>query len=269
MESTSHKGEFAVVTGASSGIGYELARVFAKNGFDLLICSEDKGIYDSCNALRAMNVSVDVCLADLSTFEGVEFFAAAIRECNRPVDAICINAGVGVSGEFEKTDLTRELQMIALNVDSTVHLTKRILPDMIARGSGRILYTSSIAGTMPGPYLAVYAATKAFVQSFAEAIRFEVKDKGITVTSLQPGATDTNFFARADMLDTPAGRAKKDDPAAVAKDGFDALMAGRDHVVAGSMMNNAMAGTAKVVPEKIGAAMQARQTIPDGVKNQK
>ena len=198
--------------------------------------------------------------------EGVEFLSAAIQNCGRTLDAICLNAGVGVSGEFTSTDLTRELSMIGLNIDSAVHLTKRILPIMISAGHGKILYTSSIAATMPGPYYAVYAATKAFLQSFSEAIRFEMKDKGITVTSLQPGATETNFFARADMLDTPAGPAKKDDPAQVAEQGFEALMAGRDHVVAGSLMNNFMAATAKLAPESTGARMQAMQTKPNSLK---
>lgn len=260
---STHKGEYAVITGASSGIGYELAKVFAKNGFDLLICAEDKGIYDACNTLKAMNVNVDVCLCDLATYEGVEMLADTIKSTGRKTDVICMNAGVGVGGDFTKTDLTRELQMVSLNIDSIVHLTKRVLPVLISQGAGRIMYTSSIAGTMPGPYYAVYAATKAFVQSFAEAIRFEVKDKGLTVTSLQPGATETNFFARANMLDTPAGQAKKDSAEGVAQQGFDALMAGRDHVVAGSWMNNVMAGSAKIIPEKVGAAMQAAQTKPN------
>jgi len=266
MESQSHQGDFAVITGASSGIGYELAKVFAKNGFDLLICAEDKGIYDACNALRAMNVNVDVCLADLSTYEGVEMLNAAIQGSGRHIDAVCMNAGFGVGGSFAKTDLTRELQMVRLNIDALVHLTKRLLPVLFAqKGGSKILYTSSIAGTMPGPYYAVYAATKAFVQSFAEAIRFEVKDKGITVTALQPGATDTNFFARANMLDTPAGKAKKDDPAVVAKEGYEALMAGRDHVVAGSYLNNAMAAAARVVSEPMAASMQGKQTKPESL----
>lgn len=264
MESSkaSHKGQYAVITGASSGIGYELAKVFAKNGYDLLICAEDKGIYDACNALQAMNVKVDVCLSDLSTFEGVEMLSETIATAGRKTDVICMNAGFGVGGEFVKTDLTRELQMISLNVDSLVHLTKRVLPVLIEQGNGKLMYTSSIAGTMPGPYYAVYAATKAFVQSFAEAIRFEVKDKGITVTSLQPGATETNFFARANMLNTVAGESKKDSAADVAQQGYDALMAGRDHVVAGSWMNNVMAGSAKIIPEKMAASMQAAQTKP-------
>ena len=263
MNASLNKNSYAVVTGASSGIGYELAKVFAKNGYDLMICAEDKGIYDACNSLRAMNVNVDVCEADLATFEGVEKLSASLRSCGRKIDALCMNAGVGVGGEFMKTDLAREIQMIELNIHSVVHLTKRALPILVEQGGGKIMYTSSIAGTMPGPYYAVYAATKAFVQSFSEAIRHEVAEKNITVTSLQPGATETQFFQRADMLNTPAGRAKKDSAAEVAEAGFKAMMAGRDHVVAGSWMNNAMATAANFMPEPIGASMQAKQTKPD------
>jgi short-subunit dehydrogenase len=144
-------------------------------------------------------------------------------------------------------------------------LTKKVLQDMVERGQGKILFTSSIAAETPGPYEAVYAASKAFVQSFAMALNHEVKDKGILITALQPGATDTNFFARADMLDTKVGHAKKDDPAKVARQGFDALMAGKDHVVAGSFMNKVNVAGAKLMSEKQGAKMQAKSTKPDSL----
>jgi short-subunit dehydrogenase len=133
---------------------------------------------------------------------------------------------------------------------------------MVEHGHGRVLLTSSLAAEMPGPYYAVYAASKAFIQSFAEAIRIEVKDQGITVTALQPGATDTNFFERADMQDTKAGQGKKDDPALVAQQGFEALMAGKDHVVAGSFMNKVQSTVAKFITEAQGAQIQAQHTKP-------
>lgn len=177
-----------------------------------------------------------------------------------PVDSVAMNAGVGVGGEFVKNDLHEEIRMINLNIVSLVHLTKHLLPHFINRGHGRILFTSSLAATMPGPYYAVYAASKAFVQSFAEAIRFETKDSG--VTALQPGATDTNFFERAHMMNTKAAVEKKDDPADVAKEGFDALMAGRDHVIAGSFMNNVQAGMAKVMPQTQSASVHASSVKP-------
>jgi len=179
------------------------------------------------------------------------------------VDAIAINAGVGVGGDFARdTDLRDELNLINLNVVSTVHLAKRVVKDMVARGSGRILFTSSIAALMPGSFEAVYAASKAFVQSFAEAIRNELKDTGVTVTALQPGPTETNFFHRADMEDTRAGASKKDDPADVAKQGFDALMAGKDHVIAGSIMTKLQGAMAKVLPETLNAEQHRKLAEP-------
>jgi short-subunit dehydrogenase len=143
-----------------------------------------------------------------------------------------------------------------------VHLTKRVLPDMIGRGRGRVLFTSSIASTMPGSFQAVYNASKAFVQSFAHAIRNELKDTGVTVTSLMPGPTDTNFFDRADMQDTRVGAADKDDPAVVAKHGFDALMRGDDQVVGGSLKNKVQAVAAKVVPDRMKAEQHRKMAEP-------
>lgn len=258
----------AVVTGASSGIGYELAKVFAKNNFDLIVVAEDPGIAEAASVFRSMGGYVEALQADLATFDGVDKLYGRIKTLARPVEAIALNAGVGVGGRFADTDLAAELKMIQLNVISLVHLTKHILRDMLAEGHGRILFTSSVAAEMPGPYYAVYAATKSFVQSFAEAIRYEVKDSGVTVTALQPGATDTQFFARANMLDTKAGSGKKDDPAVVAQDGFDALMAGKDHVVAGSFKNKMQVGLGKFMSEAQGAGVQSQSTKPgSGIQN--
>lgn len=252
----------AVITGASSGIGYELAKIFAKNNFSLLVAAEDPGIVEAAATFRHLGVDVDAIQVDLSSFDGVEKLYEKIQSLGQPVDSLVLNAGVGVGGEFLKTDLMQEINMIQLNVNSLVHLSKRVLRDMVSHGHGRILFTSSIAAEMPGPYYAVYAATKSFVQSFAEALRIEVKDLGITVTALQPGATDTNFFARADMLDTKAGSGKKDSAADVAKDGFKALMDGKDHVVAGSFQNTIQSTMAKFITESQGAIMQGQQTKP-------
>src|SRR4051794_6593595 len=203
---------FAVVTGASSGIGYELAKQFAQHGFDLLITSAGSGIETAAANLDQFGTSVEPFQADLADYDGVEKLFSAIEATNRPVDAIAINAGVGVSGDFARqTDLKAELNLISLNVTSTVHLAKRVLPDMVSRNQGRVLFTSSIAGTMPAPFEAVYGASKAFVKSFAEAIRNELKDTGVTITTLMPGATETNFFHRAGMDDTKVGASEKDD----------------------------------------------------------
>ncbi|KYG63901.1 oxidoreductase [Bdellovibrio bacteriovorus] len=252
----------AVVTGASSGIGYELAKVFAKNGFDLLVIAEDPGIVDAGNAFRALGVNVETLQADLSMYSEVQKACDKIDSLGASVEAIAMNAGFGTCGDFVDTDLDTELRMIGVNNASLVHMTKRVLPRLIKQGHGRILYTSSVAATMPGPYYAVYAATKAFVQSFSEAIRAEVKDKGITVTALQPGPTDTNFFERAHMMDTKAGQGKKDDPAQVAEEGFAALMSGKDHVIAGSFMNTVQAKMANFMTAPQGAAAQGAQTKP-------
>jgi short-subunit dehydrogenase len=256
--------KLAVVTGASSGIGYELAKVFARNGFDLLVVAEDAGIQSAANAFREHGNLVHVLEADLRESEGVNKVYAQIQSINCPVEAIAINAGVGVGGaSFDKTDLAKEIDMIKLNVISTVQLAKLVVKDMIARGEGKILFTSSVAAIMPGPYEVVYAATKAFVQSFAEGLRAEVKEKGITVTALLPGPTETNFFHRAGMDDTKVGGQKKDDPAEVAQQGFDALMSGDDMVVAGSFMNKAQTAAAKLMPQAATAKMHGNMSKPN------
>lgn len=255
---------FAVVTGASSGIGLELAKQFAEHGHDLLICAEDDGLEVAASELRALGARVKAVQVDLAEFEGVEKLYEAIKSQGQPLSAIAINAGVGVGGaSFDKTDLLEEINLVKLNVISVLHLTKRILPDMIAAGSGRILYTSSVAAFMPGPYESVYSASKAFVQSFAEGIREEVRDKGITVTALQPGPTETNFFHRANMDDTKIGPAKKDDPAEVAKQGYEALMAGDDAIIAGSIKNKVEANLARLAPQTVAAKMHKRMTKPN------
>lgn len=222
----------AVVTGASSGIGLELARQFARNGFDLLITAEDGGLGDAARSLEGEGASVRTVTADLASADGVEALYARIRSVGRPVDAIAFNAGVGVGGPFLETDLEGELNLIRLNVISTVHLAKRVLPDMVARGEGRVLFTASIAALIPGAFAAVYNASKAFVHSFAEAVRNELKDTGVTVTALLAAETETRFFERAGMADTPVGRSRKADPADIARAGYDAMRKGTDHVIA-------------------------------------
>jgi uncharacterized protein len=247
--------QLALVTGASSGIGLELARQFAEHGFDVIINAEDDELAAAEASLAGGDAEVRAVKADLSTHDGAS--------AGRPLDAAALNAGIGVNGDFTRDiPLEDDLRLIAVNVTAVVHLAKRLLPGMVERGAGRVLITSSVAATMPGPYYATYAASKAFLQSFAEAIRFELKDTGVTVTALQPGPTDTEFFERAGMEDTKVGEASKDDPAEVAKDGFEALMAGKDHVIAGSVKNKAQVAGGKVLPEKARAAMHAAQTRP-------
>src|SRR5215207_3552462 len=234
---TSTPRPLAVVTGASSGIGRELAKQFAEHDFDLLITAEDAELDDAARELQALGATVEPVRVDLASPTGVDELYARITAAGRPVDALALNAGIGAGGAFvggaEETDLEQELRLVDLNVRSTVHLAKHVLRDMVARGEGRVLFTSSIASTMPGAFQAVYNASKSFVQSFAEALRNELKDTGVTVTSLMPGPTDTKFFERADMTDTRVGAGSKDDPATVAAQGFEAMMKGEEKVVAG------------------------------------
>jgi short-subunit dehydrogenase len=255
----------AVVTGASSGIGLELARQFADNGFDLIVAAEDAAIGD---AAAELDTAAEAVRVDLATHEGVERLYEQIRMDGRPVAAIALNAGVGAGGAFATdTSLEDELSIVDLNVRSTVHLAKYVVRDMAARGTGRILFTSSIASTMPGPYQAVYNASKSFVHSLALALRAELADTGVTVTSLMPGPTDTDFFARAGMEDTKLGQARKDDPADVARQGFEALMAGRDKVVAGSPKNKLQTAAAQVIPDRATAALQGSMVKPGSGKD--
>jgi uncharacterized protein len=265
---TSSTKQFAIVTGASSGIGFELAKQFAENGFDLLIVAGGDRINTAADEIQMLGATVNAVQADLATHDGVHQLLSAIQSSGRPVDAVAINAGVGVAGRFVETDLREELNMVALNVTSTVHLAKYVVKDMVTRGSGRILFTSSIAGTMPTPYEAVYGATKAFVRSFSQSLREELKETGVSVTALMPGATETEFFHRAGADDTKLGVSEKDDPAEVAKEGFEALMAGKDHVVAGSFKNKLQAAAGYALPDPLVAKAHAGMSEP-GSANKK
>ncbi|HWC08069.1 MAG TPA: SDR family NAD(P)-dependent oxidoreductase [Solirubrobacterales bacterium] len=253
----------AVVTGASSGIGFELAKVFAENGFDLVIAAEDDELDTAAAELGRIGPSVEAVKVDLATPEGVERLYERIGKSAQPVEALALNAGIGAGGAFAtETDLDQELRLVDLNVRSTVHLCKLVLADMVARDRGRILITSSVAATMPGSFQAVYNASKSFDQSFALAIRNELKDTEVTVTALMPGPTDTEFFERAEMEDTKVGAEEKDDPAEVARQGFEALMAGEERVVGGSLKNKAQVLAGKLVPDSKKAEMHREMAEP-------
>jgi len=266
MQATETK-PFAVVTGASSGIGYELAKVFGEHGFDLLINAEDAELSDAQRALENDEVDVDAVRADLSKPKGVEELYDRIRKSGRPVDALAVNAGIGEGGDFARqTSLEKELELIDLNVRSTVHLSKLVVADMVRCGTGRVLFTSSIASTMPGAFQAVYNASKSFVQSFTLALRSELKDTGVTVTSLMPGPTDTEFFERAHLEDTRFGAGPKDDPADVARQGFEALMKGKERVVAGSLTNRLLAHGGRFVPDRAKAEVHRYMAEPGSAR---
>src|SRR5215218_9334389 len=265
--STSPTRPLAVVTGASSGIGLELAKQFASNGYDLVVAAEDAELAPAAAEVQALGVQVEAVQVDLATDEGVEELHRRIQAAGRPVDAIALNAGLGAGGAFANgTSLEDELRIVDLNVRSTVHLAKHVVQDMVARDEGRILFTSSIASTMPGSFQAVYNASKSFVQSFALALRNELKDTGVTVTSLMPGPTDTEFFERADMLDTKVGTGDKDDPADVAKDGFEALMAGKERVVSASLSTKLQGRGSRVLPDSAKAEIHLKMAEPGSAR---
>lgn len=250
---------FAVVTGASSGIGRELARCCAGYPFDLLLAADDPAIEDAAAQLRATGVAVEALQVDLATAEGVQRLHAAIA--GRPVDALLANAGHGLGRAFLDQDFVEVRHVIDTNITGTIDLIQRVAKPMCARGRGRILVTGSIAGFMPGTFQAVYNGTKAFIDSFSFALRNELKDTGVTVTCLMPGATDTHFFARADMLDTKVGQQDKDDPADVARAGFRAMLDGEGDVISG-LKNKLQAALAAVTPSAVLAEQHRRLAEP-------
>jgi uncharacterized protein len=246
---------FAVVTGASTGIGYHLARVFAENGYDLLITAEEPQIEQAARDLESTGAVVRGVVADLTKHEQTEQLWQEIVATGRPVDAIALNAGIGPSGSFAETDLDKELDTIRLNVMATVILAKHAVQQMVGRGAGKILITSSIAGTTPTPNHAIYGATKSFLLEFSQSLHYELKDQGVTVTALKPGATDTEFFRRSGMEDTKvAEEAKKsNDPAKVAEQGFRALMDGEPEVFSESMTTKIAGALGRIIPDSVKA----------------
>ncbi|GAA4670516.1 MULTISPECIES: SDR family NAD(P)-dependent oxidoreductase [Amycolatopsis] len=254
----------AVVTGASTGIGLELAKQFAQHGFDLVIAAENPELDGAREEVAKLGARVEAVRVDLAKPEGVEELAGHLG--GRPVQALALNAGVGVGGSFtDGGSLEDQLTIVDLNVRSTVHLAKLLLPRMVEQGGGRVLFTSSIAASLPGPFQSVYHASKAFVGSFAQALREELKDTGVTVTALMPGPTDTEFFTRAGMEDTRIATGPKDDAAEVAKEGYEALMAGKDHVVTGAR-NKVQSTVAQHSPDTLNTKLARKMSEPGSGK---
>lgn len=256
---TQNTGGLAVVTGASSGIGLELAKCCARHGYSLLIAADEPQINSAALALRAEGATVEAVEADLATAQGVDALYAAIA--GRPVSALLANAGRGLGRAFLDQSFDEIRRVIDTNVTGTVDLVQRIGKDMRARGEGRILITGSIAGFMPGTYQAVYNGTKAFLDSFSFALRAELKDTGVTVTCLMPGATETEFFERADMMDTSVGTQKKQAADEVAKIGFEAMLKGDGDVVTG-WQNKLRAAIANVTPSGLLAEQHRKMAAP-------
>jgi uncharacterized protein len=262
MTTSDHR-PLALVTGASSGIGLELAKQFAQNGFDLVIAAEDAELGLAAEQVRALGAAVSPVRVDLARYDDVELLWQAVENSGRPLDAAALNAGVGVGGPFVETDLAAELNLVQLNCASTLHLGKRVAQHMAARGEGRILFTSSVASQAPQPFQAAYGASKSFVQSLALALREELGDSGVSVTALLPGPTDTEFFDRADLTDTKLGASdKKDDPAQVARQGFAGLMDGEASVFAGSLASKAMGRLNAVTPGPLAAKTNRQLSEP-------
>ena len=249
----------AVVTGASTGIGYELARKCATEGFDLVIAADEPAIQRAADDCRAEDAMVDAVQADLATLAGVDQLYAELK--GRPVAALLANAGRGLGHGFLDQNFNDIRHVVDTNVTGTIYLIHKVGKDMRCAGAGRILITGSIAGFVPGTYQAVYNASKAFLDSFSFALRAELKDTGITVTCLMPGATETDFFERAGMLDTKVGQAKKDDPKDVAETGFKAMMRGDGDIVSG-WKNKLQSAIANVTPASVLAEAHRRAAEP-------
>jgi short-subunit dehydrogenase len=251
--------ELAIVTGASSGIGHELAICCAKHGYDLVVAADEPMIHEAANRFRGFGVQVTAVEADLSTLEGVDELYAAIG--GRPVAALLANAGRGLGHGFLDQDFAEARRVIDTNITGTIYLIQKVGRDMRMAGKGRILLTGSIAGYMPGSFQAVYNGTKAFIDSFSFALRNELKDTGVTVTCLMPGATETEFFQRAGLEDTKVGQAEKDDPTDVAQTGFDAMLRGDGDVVSG-WKNKLQTMIASVTPSGVLAEMHRGMAEP-------
>jgi short-subunit dehydrogenase len=249
----------AIVTGASTGIGFELAKICAAKSMNLVIAADEPEIHTAATALRRNEVNITAVETDLSGTAGVDRLLERVG--SRPVDYLIANAGRGLGQGFLDQDWAAVRHIIDTNVTGTLYLIQRVGQRMRDRGHGRILIVGSIAGFMPGTYQAVYNATKAFLDSFSFALRAEIADAGVSVTCLMPGETETEFFERADLMDTKIGQSKKQPADEVAKVGFDAMMRGDGEVVSG-WQNKLKAAIAHVLPNDVLAEMHAKKTAP-------
>jgi short-subunit dehydrogenase len=252
--------KLAIVTGASTGIGFELAHCAAEDGYDLVVVADEPLIEAAAADFRRDGVTVTAVEADLSTLDGVDRLVHAAA--GRRIDVLCANAGWSHGGPFMEQDFTTVRRTIDTNITGTMYLVQRVMKEMIAVRSGKVLVTGSIAGFIPGPYNAVYNATKAFIDSITEALRVELeKVDGVSLTTLMPGATETEFFDRADLRDTKAGQAPKDDPATVARAGWKAMQA-RERTIIPGLHNKVQVAGSGVVPKSVQAKLHAKLFAP-------
>ena len=255
---------YALVTGGTSGIGFELAKLLAADGYNIILVARAEEGLEKVRTELSSGYKVEVVTISKDLFYPGNAFELVdeVREKGLAVDILVNDAGQGLYGEFKDTDIQRELAIVQLNISSLLVLTKSFLQDMLERGSGKILNLASIAGKLPGPRQAVYHGTKAFVHSFTEAIRSELKESGVTITSLLPGATDTDFFNKAGMQESKVVQAGRlADPAEVAKDGYKALMSGADMVVSG-FKNKVQVAMSNVMPDNVVADQLNKQQAP-------
>lgn len=261
-----NSGKYVLITGATSGIGRELAKLFAADKYNLILVSRNQSELEStATELRQNGGDVIVIAKDLFNRDEAFSLYDEVKQKGIEIDVLVNDAGQGVYGLFKDTDIEKELEIINLNISSLVILTKCFLKDMTARNSGKILNLASVASKIPGPWQAIYHGTKAFVLSFSEAIREELKDTDITITALMPGPTDTDFFNKADMQDSKAvqDESKLADPADVAKDGYEALMAGKDKVISG-FKNKLQVAMGAISPDSTVAHQVYEQQKPVG-----
>jgi uncharacterized protein len=259
-----HAGKYSVVTGASTGIGFELAKNCAMDGMEILVVADEPEIENAAVQLRSLGAAkVEALQADLSNEEGVDELVAATK--GRTIEHLIANAGRGLGKAFLDQDWMDARHVVNTNITGTIYLLHRLAPRMRDAGGGRILITGSIAGFMPGSYQAVYNGTKAFLDSFSFALREEIRDSGVTVTCLMPGATETEFFERAGMMDTKIGQEKKMDPAEVARQGYDAMLAGAGEVITG-WQNKMRAAVAHVLPAGQLAKQHTKEAAPGTAK---
>ena len=260
-----HAGKFSIVTGASTGIGLELAKNCAKDGMDILVVADEPEIEQAAETLRGLGAGhVEALQADLSTEAGVDKIIAAVK--GRTIEHLIANAGRGLGDSFLNQDWADAKFVVNTNITGTIYLIHELARRMVDAGTGRILITGSIAGFMPGSFQAVYDGTKALLDSFSYALREEIKHSGVTVTCLMPGATETEFFERADMMDTKIGQEKKMDPADVAKQGYDAMLAGDGQVITG-WKNKMQAAMAHVLPAEQLAKQHTKEAAPGTAKH--